>query len=539
MRRWIGGGIVAAGLSTLAVAALVLPATGQELDLSAVPQADCGPGSQPETAQQGRVPAADYESGRADEPYTCNTELVAHHNTTGGFKVLRYVDANGTECAFYDSTLFFPFDFQTQASEGAGVVVLDMTDPANPVQTTTLTTPAMLSPHESLVLNQRRGLLAAVAGNAATYPGVVDVYDVSEDCTQPAVQSSTPVGFLGHESGFAPDGNTLYTSSIFTSVIAAIDVSDPAVPVTLWVENLSSHGMTVSDDGTRLYLTPLEVGMTGFPSGEFDSGISIVDVTSTQNRETGARPEIISELTWPEASIAQTAIPVTIDGAPYLVEIDEFINVRDFGNNDEGIPGAARIIDIADESAPRVVSNIRLEVHDPEIRTTDGILDDPGADRPYQGYAGHYCAVPTRTDPAIVACSFIVSGLRVFDIRDPEHPREIAYFNGPGNENTPPGINPEGAPYAMSAPAFVPERNEIWYSDSASGFWAVRLINHAWPTTTDGTPATDDTAPADSGTRDGVDAGPALPTTGAVAPAGVAVGGLALGLAALRRRQMS
>jgi hypothetical protein len=66
-----------------------------------------------------------------------------------------------------------------------------------------------------------------------------------------------------------------------------------------------------------------------------------------------------------------------------------------------------------------------------------------------------------------VACSFIASGLRVFDIRDPRHPREIAYFNPPGTPS---------APYrALSAPTFAPERNEIWYTDGNYGFFALRL----------------------------------------------------------------
>ena len=33
-----------------------------------------------------------------------------------------------------------------------------------------------------------------------------------------------------------------------------------------------------------------------------------------------------------------------------------------------------------------------------------------------QGYAAHYCNIPTRVNPKIVACSFIASGLRLFDI---------------------------------------------------------------------------------------------------------------------------
>jgi len=35
--------------------------------------------------------------------------------------------------------------------------------------------------------------------------------------------------------------------------------------------------------------------------------------------------------------------------------------------------------------------------------------------------------------------------------------------------------------YAMSQPAFVPERHEIWYSDGVSGFYALRVDPSVWP----------------------------------------------------------
>ena len=53
-----------------------------------------------------------------------------------------------------------------------------------------------------------------MTGNPVVYPGIVDVYDLNEDCRNPALQSSLPVGIFGHESGFAPDGNTFYATSI-------------------------------------------------------------------------------------------------------------------------------------------------------------------------------------------------------------------------------------------------------------------------------------------------------------------------------------
>ena len=93
---------------------------------------DCGPGARPETGIQGRVPLADYASGRASQGYRCNTKPLAHQGTTGGFKVLRYRDAQGNTCAFYDSTLLFPKDVLYNAAEGLGVVVLDMNNPKKP-----------------------------------------------------------------------------------------------------------------------------------------------------------------------------------------------------------------------------------------------------------------------------------------------------------------------------------------------------------------------------------------------------------------------
>jgi hypothetical protein len=107
----------------------------------------------------------------------------------GGFKVERYVDAAGHECAYYDTTLLWPTNALDQ--EG-GVNVLDMADPAHPVLTTRLVTPAMDTPHESLVLSQSRGLLVAVAGNLTTNVGQIDIYDVSKDCRQPEVPVDDP-----------------------------------------------------------------------------------------------------------------------------------------------------------------------------------------------------------------------------------------------------------------------------------------------------------------------------------------------------------
>src|SRR5581483_7254046 len=104
--------------------------------------------------------------------------------------------------------------------------------------------------------------------------------------------------------------------------------------------------------------------------GSGTPGLVILDVSDIQKRVANPTVKLISQTTWPDVSIPQVPIPVTIGGHPYLVEVDE------------------------------------------------------------------YATVPQRTDPGIMACSFLASGLRVFDIRDPQHPRELAYYNAPPSMGT-------------------------------------------------------------------------------------------------------
>jgi hypothetical protein len=427
----------------------------------ATPQAKCGPRSNPQPGVDGRVPAGSNPKG-----LWCNMKLIAHQGTSGGFKTLRYIDTAGHECAFYDTALLFPTNAVNLSGPSLGVAVVDMSDPAHPVQTDTLTELPMMSPHESLALNPKRGLLAAVNGNPATYPGLVSIYDAHQDCRHPVLQSTAPVARFGHESGFAPDGRTFYATGTAVQSLTAIDVTDPTAPHPVWQGSELVHGMTLSADGTRAYAAD--------PTGH---DMLILDTTQIQRRTADPKAVEISRLTWKNASIPQNAIPFTRDGRPYVLEFDEYTQATLSPNGDPDAVGAARIIDISDERRPRVISNLRLQVDQAaDHRAAKG---DPGTSNPAQGYAAHYCNIPSRTNPRIVACSFIASGLRVFDISKLRHPREIGYYVAPATPATENGY--DGSNYAMSQPAFAPARHEIWYSDGASGFNVLRVTNGVWP----------------------------------------------------------
>jgi hypothetical protein len=77
----------------------------------------------------------------------------------------------------------------------------------------------------------------------------------------------------------------------------------------------------------------------------------------------------------------------------------------------------------------------------------------------------------------------ILSGIRLFDIRDPSDPREIAYWNGPAfpSPTEPSGSTGRKANYAMSKPVLIPERGEVWYTDGNHAFHALRVTNDVWP----------------------------------------------------------
>jgi hypothetical protein len=270
---------------------------------------------------------------------------------------------------------------------------------------------------------------------------------------------------------------TYWASTTFTGGVTAIDLHDPTLPTVVWRSTeWDVHGLSISDDGTRAYLAHLPSSKNFVTeTSQGGGGMTVLDVSQVQKRVANPVVREISHVTWPEVTIPQNVLPVTIKGRRYAIVFDEYdTNVYQFSPQEN--VGAIHVFDISNERSPKLVSRIRLEAHNEPARAVEG--GDPGAQSVGQGYAAHYCEVPRRHDPGILACSMILSGLRVFDIRDPAHPREVAYANQPivGSAN-PARV---GA-YAMSAPAFDPRTRQVWYSDANTGFFVVSLSRTAWP----------------------------------------------------------
>jgi len=484
----------------------------QELFFAPVPKAVCGPGDKPEPALQGQVPAAVRAAGFGG--YSCNLTLIGQVKDEGAnWQTTEWREGRGRNrkaCAYHGSAHTTANPTIPRAHYGTRVI--DISDPAKPSLTTYLTSVSMLDPWESLKTNQRRKLLGAVNGANGNGPAAIDIYDVSGDCRFPqlltstllAVDPSTGVlfpGLTGHEGSWAPDGLTYYARGMRNYY--AVDTTNLLAPKLTVVWQVpdefavsTGHGLSVSDDGNRGYfvaIAPRPLDLFD-PSVQASNGLLIYDLTDIQNRRANlATPKILGTVFWKDGSTAQHTINIKIGKKPYVVFVDE-------GGASDIASGAqfaracaaqlapfpmARIIDISDETKPRVVSKLMLETHDPA--NCDKVAPDVAGLTTFT-YGSHYCSVDNIHNATTVACGYFNSGIRIFDVRDPIRPREIAYYNPPAT--TAPGgsthaaqraVQPGGGDWCSAQVHLDADTGTVWSTCQDNGFLMMKFTHNAWP----------------------------------------------------------
>ncbi|MFI7667066.1 LVIVD repeat-containing protein [Nocardia sp. NPDC049526] len=427
--------------ATTIVAAMMLPSsasadlqsdiatTVQEfLDVgrTSAPRADCGPGSMPETGLQGDVSAADRDSRRSTQGYTCNMSMVGNYAGRGAGITSTSFD----HCAYLGS--FFPGDL---ISEGRGVQVLDVSDPAHPRPTVTLTEPAMLAgTWESLKVNSERKLLVGTGVPVGEGVGYLSVYDVS-DCAYPKLLNPgpgtnllMPLPITTHEGGWSPDGRTYWASGVAPGFVSAVDLTDPTDPHVIWqgLTGIEAHGFGISPDGNRMYLSAL-------------GGFTVLDISAVQRRDPNPQVTHIGRTFWTDGWATQHSIPVTYDGKPYLYTVDE------------GGSGGVKLIDISNDTAPKVAGKVKLEIN--LLQNIDSNIGSSMGGSAF-AYESHYCAADRPDNPTALACGWISSGIRIFDVRDPHNIREIAYFKPPARTGQ--NLSLWNSPHALASIIGVP-----------------------------------------------------------------------------------
>ncbi len=470
--------------------------SSEDTDFGPVPKAHCGPGDRTESGLQGQVTPEERFSGDSELGYNCNLELVGQYRGEGAFS------QNGP--AYSDDCAYYATDHITPLQQHHGVVVVDASDPRHPRASAYLDdTPAMLAPHETLKHNDRRKLL--VAGQNMG-PGFA-VYDTSADCRHPVLKASIELkDSSGHMGNFAPDGLTYYLTQTNRGIggfLYIVDLSDPSNPKQLptwqFLGDGRPHEAWLNAAGTRLYAgQPGIFGNTGSSIGP--DGLVIDDVSDYQFRRPNPQIRIISKLFWEDQGQAEPMYPVTVKGHPYIISGDESGGAAGVG----GLPAAcargaspwgySNIIDISDETKPKIVAKIMLEVNDPANCSL--ILNDPpdtGSAIPT--YSPERCTADRQTNPTMLACGLWAAGVRVFDIRDILHPKEIAYYKPPaprtaflpGSGSWAPGRDStfdkvagymrfhKVVPANKNASEMHGRQLELWFVSDGNGFQIVRF----------------------------------------------------------------
>lgn len=458
-------------------------------DARSVSKAICGPNDRVETVQGQTTLAERFRPGPA-QAYNCNLELVGQFEGEGASADVEIYN----DCVYFSTASLKP----NPDMRHPGVVVLDVSNSSQPKATTYLSSPAMLGAQESLEVDTTRKLLIA-----STLPDIFDVYDLSSDCKNPTLINSQSVpGLVAHDGEFAPDGLTFYGGKWPSnpqdpplSAVFALDVSDPKNLRSLasWLPSPDwpTHGAAVNADGTRVYVAIKRMSPDHQKSPN-PNGLIVLDANEIQSRKPQAQFHFVSQLFWEDSLGAEGMQFIKIHNRPYLVFSD---NLGAIGYKsppppnacDSGKPGHgfARIIDLTDEKNPKTISRLMPEVADP--RRCREVMHDPTL---YGGYGSFACTVDDPADGRLMACGNFEAGLRIFDIRDPFDPQEVAYYKPPARrtENRPGSIfrlasaGPQTSPArnhtadsVVVAPRFQKNGQEIWFISVDNGFQVVRF----------------------------------------------------------------
>ena len=420
------------------------PAMAAAKPVAGASPALCGPGDKPEPGIQGDVPAG------TQPRWHCGVSLVSQLPVVGN------VQGHDT-CAYV-------------RERGGQVHVIDVRNPRKPVRIGAV---PVLSGSETMrvVATAERAVL--VSGSS--------VYDI-RDCRKPVLLGEIawpPLGIKGipqrslpHDIRLTRAGTRVYASfGLWEADISNLAdpaswkvtdhrctlsaqvpgawtevhrqtmakgrslCADSARPAPMGADNVLgasplhasvlwpqiSHTPDSNADGTRLYLGDQAGGSSALWAPV--PKVRIVDMT-------GPQPKVVAEVNGPGHGMDW----FRVGGREYILHSNEggttgILQQPERGDTCQPYPRPTAlgwgfevlVSDVTEPAAARNVSMLRIAINDPEhcaARKASG--KDPWI---------AYHLVDNPLDARFAAVNFGTAGLRIFDIRRPETPREVAYFN--------------------------------------------------------------------------------------------------------------
>lgn len=248
------------------------------------------------------------------------------------------------------------------------------------------------------------------------------------------------------------------------NIYVILDVSDPANPVEVGNWHLpeqetgqetgrfvSFHGPAYVE-GDRAYL------------GYGAAGLVILDIADL------TEPKLVSRLEFGPALSSMIAMHTAI---PLPERELVVVNTEAIAELQQEPYNFAGIVDVADETEPRLISMLPVPA--------------PGPDAEYRNFSRrggrfgphnqHHPQSPDLFHSAdLVIMTWFNAGLRVFDIRDPYLPREVAWYL-PEDPVERRGLLPKTALVTQSEDVLADARGNIFFTDKNWGLHAVRLAS--------------------------------------------------------------
>jgi hypothetical protein len=308
-----------------------------------------------------------------------------------------------------------------------GTSVVDVSDPRHPRVVAELETPPGTHSHkvqvvgDVLLVNYERN--AAFEPNAPSWQGGLKVFDISKPAQPREIAFLKMPGKGVHRMTYWEPPFAYMSGSddgLIDQFLVIVDLSEPARPCEVgrwWYPGQNtgagetpswtptqSHG---GAPGAKRYALhhPLIRGDRAY-CGWWDAGLVILDISDKR------APKLVSQLEFGADVSTATHTALPLPGRDVLVVTDEQL-----ANDCSGMQTRVRVVDIADERDPKVVS---------EFPVPEGDFCSRGGR--FGPHNLHEMRPGTRLDANTVYVTWFNAGLRVVDVADARRPHVVAHF---------------------------------------------------------------------------------------------------------------
>ena len=398
------------------------------------------------------------------QSYASNVEVVGYAGLNGipAFKMA--IHRAGERWYLYAAALWEP-----------GLHVLDITDPHRPRHVRFITGPANTWTLQVQVSAGRMitSLERILPGWGGDPDGSFDegfVIWSLEEPENPRPLGQFRTGGSGTHRNYYDGGRYVYATGLPEGydghILQIVDIDDPAHPVEIsrwwrkgqWIAGGEEgvpfgtllHGGAYVQ-GHRAYL-PYSAG-----------GFVILNIEDERN------PRLVSDLPFspPFQSFIAVHSAVPLTGRPLVV-----VNSEAIAENCDEPLGYAGIVDVSDETAPRLISVFPLP-KPPEDAPYRNFCEKGGRFGPHNQHQPQYQDV-LLADENVVFLTYFNAGLRIYDISDERLPKEVGYFIPPDPVNRC-GPLPKSALVCQSEDVLVDARSNIFMTDKNHGIYVLRF----------------------------------------------------------------